>query len=63
MVFEQGNAQRHLKAVMDLFPVPQAYGSAKHLLGDGIDSLVPKNLTCESDPIDLADRAPIREIS
>jgi len=61
--FEQRLAQRHLKAIMDLLPVPQAYGGAKHLLGDGIDSLVPENLACESDAIDLADGAPIREIS
>jgi len=63
VVFEQRLAQRDLKPVMDLSSVPQAYRSAKHLLGDSIDSLVAKDLTCESEAIDLADGAPIREIS
>ena len=63
VVFEQRLAQRDLKPVMDLLPVPQAYGSSKHPLGDSIDSLLAKDLTCESEAIDLADGAPIREIS
>src|SRR5229473_3661880 len=63
VVFEQRLAQRDLKPVVDLSSVPQAYCSAKHLLGDSIDSLVTKDLTCEPEAIDLADGAPIREIS
>jgi len=63
VVFEQRLAQRDLKPVVDLSSVPQAYGSAKHLLGDSIDSLVAKALACESEAIDLADGARIRDIS
>src|SRR6266508_835264 len=62
MVFEQCFAQRDLKPVLDLSPVSQTYGSAKHLLSDSID-MVAKELTCESEAIDLADGTPIREIS
>jgi len=54
VIFEERLAQRDLKPVMDLLPVPQAYGSANHLLGDGIDWQVAKDLTCESDAVHLA---------